>query len=291
MAACRVSLGLREAEYMEWVARMGGKPGVAGSSTPELLACVEAFGLFLEEQERQPCRDLLGPAWMELNSGGSAAQWNGEFYTPQEVSYFMAKMMFANAEIPEDRPITLGEPACGSAGMVLSTVEVLAEQKIAPNRVWVEARDVSRLACDMAYTNLTLCGVPAVVIHGNTLSMQEYGRWRTPWRTAFERSPIDEVALEAMRMVEAIIGGKEHSDEQERARAAASGADTERKDDPVEERNEGQDPPRQDREGPQGEGAAERPVRDGEDAGRRDGRTVQGGQAGSAGPDRGMTLF
>ena len=204
---------------------------------------------------------------MELNSGGSAAQWNGEFYTPRDVSYFMAKMMLGDAEIPGDRPLTLSEPACGSGGMVLAFAEALGERGIAPNRVWVEARDASRHACDMAYVNLTLCGIPAVVIHGNTLTMQEHARWRTPWRTAFEPPPLDE----AMRMVMAVEEGRRFADG---------------------ERDEGPD-----EEGPDRDGGGERtpaelgkPVEHGPSGRRQAARPVPREAAGSPAKDE-MKLF
>jgi hypothetical protein len=32
----------------------------------------------------------------------------------------------------------------------------------------------------MAYIQLSLYGIPAMVIHGNTLTMEEWDRWYTP---------------------------------------------------------------------------------------------------------------
>jgi hypothetical protein len=44
----------------------------------------------------------------------------------------------------------------------------------------VTAVDVDEKAAHMAYIQLSLLGVPAIVIHGNTLSLQEWSHWYTP---------------------------------------------------------------------------------------------------------------
>lgn len=57
--------------------------------------------------------------------------------------------------------------------------------------------DVDIRAVHMAYTQLALLHVPAVVIHGDTLSLEEYAHWHTPahilggWRF---RLAVDEAA-------------------------------------------------------------------------------------------------
>lgn len=44
----------------------------------------------------------------------------------------------------------------------------------------VTATDVDIKCVWMTYLQLSLYGIPAVVIHGNSLSMQEHSRWYTP---------------------------------------------------------------------------------------------------------------
>lgn len=170
MVACSLSMGWREDEYLQSVRHL---------KAPEITACVEAFGLLVDEMEAHPYEDLLGPVWMDLSAG--TRNWSGEFYTPRDVCTASARTMLGE-DLPEDRPLTILEPTCGSGNMILAVVEVLAEQKVPPNRIWVEARDLSKTACDMTYINMSLYGVPGEIVHGNTLSMQEISRWPTRFR-------------------------------------------------------------------------------------------------------------
>lgn len=48
------------------------------------------------------------------------------------------------------------------------------------NQLVVTAVDVDLKCVHMAYLQFSLYGIPAVVIHGNTLSVEEWSRWYTP---------------------------------------------------------------------------------------------------------------
>ena len=43
------------------------------------------------------------------------------------------------------------------------------------------AQDIDIRCVWMAYIQLSLYGIPAVVIHGNTMNMEEWDRWYTPY--------------------------------------------------------------------------------------------------------------
>lgn len=172
MAACAVALRSREDEYRE---------AVAGWERAELEVLQGAFPLLVAEMEENPHVDLLGPAYEALGSPADRLG-RGEFYTPQAVSDLVAELNVEDAgrDWPEERPLSLLEPACGSGGMVLSFVKAMHRRGIPPSRVRVKAWDVSKTACDMAYTNLTLWGVPATVVWGNSLSGEVTRGWRNP---------------------------------------------------------------------------------------------------------------
>lgn len=189
MAACAVSAGQREAEYLEeakrWIAE-------------ELSGFSECLAELTEEMEKQPFRDLLGPIYMEIGSK-SSKNGNGEFYTPQEVAKLMVKMTIGKDSVPLDRPMTLQEPACGSGGIVLMVAEHLVDLGYTPLNMQVTCIDVSRLACDMCFINLTLWGIPATVVHGNALSLETWGQWQTIfWPLAKGRLPVHPV-IEALQ--------------------------------------------------------------------------------------------
>ena len=79
-------------------------------------------------------------------------------------------------------PITVSDPSCGSGSMLLKVAkEFQPKEEGEPSHVdllRVTAQDISPVACDMAYINLTAWWVPAKVIHGNTLSMETWNEWR-----------------------------------------------------------------------------------------------------------------
>jgi hypothetical protein len=85
------------------------------------------------------------------------------------------------AEIEERGFIRLSEPACGSAAMVIAFAEGL--RKIGINyqqHLHVTLNDIDARAVHMAYLHLSLLHIPAIVVHGNTLTLEEYGHWYTP---------------------------------------------------------------------------------------------------------------
>ena len=73
---------------------------------------------------------------------------------------------------------------------VLRTALVLISAAVmvyAAHRIYQEhseyregADSYSVLEAYMAYIQLSLYGIPAMVIHGNTLTMEEWDRWYTP---------------------------------------------------------------------------------------------------------------
>lgn len=128
--------------------------------------------------------DFLGPVFMEV----AASAQMGQFFTPSPLSEMCARMvlddpyaMLAAAYAEEGRTfITLSEPACGVGSMVLEAHKVLREHHIdtATETHWV-VTDVDWKAVCGAYIQLSLAGVSAVVVHGDTLKLQEWGRLRT----------------------------------------------------------------------------------------------------------------
>lgn len=167
LAACCVAAGTREPEYLE-VAR--------GYSRDELNEFSRGFALLVEEMEAAPFTDMLGPYYLDI-AAHSSKQARGEFFTPPEISKLIARMVFDPEAIKaEGKPITLNEPACGSGGMVLATAELFAPDSV--DLLRVTAQDINPVAADMCYLNLTLWGIPARVIRGDTIRRTASGDWR-----------------------------------------------------------------------------------------------------------------
>lgn len=73
--------------------------------------------------------------------------------------------------IDENKKLSLCEPTCGSGGMVIAAAQVLQEKGINYQRVLdVVCQDLDWTAVYMCYVQLSLLGVKAIVVQGNTLS-------------------------------------------------------------------------------------------------------------------------
>jgi len=126
--------------------------------------------------------DFLGEAYM---GAGFANAHAGQFFTPFEVCSLMARMNFDEeclARIKEEgRPIRVSDPACGAGAQILAVGECLAERGLDVQQYLLATLvDIDKIAFQMAYLQMTLKGIPAICVHGNSLSREEYERALTP---------------------------------------------------------------------------------------------------------------
>ncbi len=131
----------------------------------------------LEEKHQ----DFLGQVYMRLNLGNSA---NGQFFTPYHVSKLMSKINFAETEnlLKNKSFITLSEPCCGSGGIIIAFAETMKDSGYNyQNQLYVEAIDIDELCFMMTYLQLSLYGIPARVIHGDTISYRYQQDLLTPF--------------------------------------------------------------------------------------------------------------
>ncbi len=141
----------------------------------------QAFGAMVLDAENNLYDDVLGRVYMEW-SGSGAKKHGGEFYTPIELCYMMAKFTLSETSFEKPEPEALMDNACGSGNMMLGSIRVMHEDLGLPStrcQWWLQ--DISSIACDMAFINCCLYGVPAVVVRGNSLvdEIREYHY--TPW--------------------------------------------------------------------------------------------------------------
>lgn len=126
-----------------------------------------AFLVMALEEKHQ---DFLGCVYMKLNLGNVAT---GQFFTPYHVSKMMAEICFVDIEkqLEERDFITLSEPCCGSGAMIIAYAQTLKEQgNNYQNQLFVEAVDIDELCFLMTYLQLSLYGIPARVMLGDTLA-------------------------------------------------------------------------------------------------------------------------
>lgn len=139
----------------------------------------KAIAVLIIELDVEP-KDVLGSVFMEMELGDSR---NGQYFTPDSVSRLMATVQVSGIEciIKKKGYFSLSECAAGSGGMILAVVNELLNKNINPSKsLWVEAVDISRIAALMCYIQLTLWGIPAKIIVGNSLTMKCREVWYTP---------------------------------------------------------------------------------------------------------------
>lgn len=115
-------------------------------------------------------QDFLGQVYMQLNIGNSA---KGQFFTPYHVSQLMAEINFAEVEekLKSNEFITLSDPCSGSAGMIIAFAETMKNKGYNyQNQLFVEVIDIDEMCFMMAYIQLSLYGISARVMLGDSLA-------------------------------------------------------------------------------------------------------------------------
>ena len=159
----------REAEYMRIIGKY---------SKEEADRFAQMYALLVAQLEKGH-DDVLGKIFMDLNLGG-----NGQFFTPYHMSKMMAEVTLQDCgKVIEDKGfISVSDPCVGGGALVIAASDVMIDKGFNPQRqLHVTAVDLDIRAVHMAYIQLSLLGIPAVVVHGNTLTQEEYSRWYTPF--------------------------------------------------------------------------------------------------------------
>lgn len=127
--------------------------------------------------------DMLGMIFGELELGNAA---RGQFFTPYEICRLMAAISIDDgrelrARIAENGYVTAMEPACGAGAMIIALAIELQNAGFSyQQHLHVTATDVDSRAVHMAFVQLSLMHIPAVVVLGNTLTLEEREHWYTP---------------------------------------------------------------------------------------------------------------
>jgi N-6 DNA Methylase len=186
MAACALSNKVDLARYEVREQRYRAIIGTYTELEDRLVfpAMLAELVIALERTEQ----DVLGPISACL---GMTNFRRGQFWTPWEVSLLMARLTLAgngggdNADIAETIGehgfITAAEPCCGPGGMVLAFARAFKEEGYNPQtQLHFVAVDTSAWCCHMAYVQLSLMGIPAMIAVGDALRMQFSEYWYTP---------------------------------------------------------------------------------------------------------------
>lgn len=165
--------GPREARYLQIVERY---------EPLEIERFTHILGELTMAMECGP-DDVIGKVFGELDLGNSA---RGQFFTPYHVCKLMAAQLIGDGSdlrtrIAERGFIRVSEPAVGAGAMIISMAESVQAAGVNYQQcMHVTAQDVDSRAVHMAYLQFSLLHIPAVVILGNTLALEEREHWYTP---------------------------------------------------------------------------------------------------------------
>lgn len=127
--------------------------------------------------------DVLGRVFhaLELHN-----KYIGQYFTPDSVCQMMATMTVGDGADIKDRIARRGfvtklEPTVGSGAMVIALARAMKDAGINfQEHLHVTAVDKDSKCAHMAYVQFSLLHIPAIVIHGDSLTLEEYDHWYTP---------------------------------------------------------------------------------------------------------------
>lgn len=141
-----------------------------------------ALAIILEER----FGDILGEIYMKSGCGNKNT---GQFFTPYHLSYLTARLCYQN-QLKKDEMIEVNEPSTGGGGMMIAIAQIMKENGMDYQRkLHVIAQDLDWNGVYMTYIQLSLLGIKAVVVQGDTLCEPYHKGYdqRRVFRTPAER--------------------------------------------------------------------------------------------------------
>ncbi len=161
----------RECTYMNLVNKYGDK-------------CREVFDAFAKLSSNlffmlnENIEDVLGAVYMNLNP----KRPNDQFFTPSCVSECMTAMLYdSSMDDDPDSESAVMDLACGSGALLIGRAKSLAEQGVDyQEKLVAYAADIDLICVYMTYIQLSLLGIKARVLHGDSLKNEYSASWYTP---------------------------------------------------------------------------------------------------------------
>jgi type I restriction-modification system DNA methylase subunit len=126
------------------------------------------LGLVVLGLENDPT-DFLGDIYTQM----SLEEELGQFFTPYDIAFLLAQTVFSDENITKNGHLNFYEPASGAGITILALRNLLHSKGYGVNHLFVRAIDIDRACFNMTYIQLSLTGVAAQVILGNSLSNNE----------------------------------------------------------------------------------------------------------------------
>lgn len=131
----------------------------------EVKKFTEMLAWLMETLETE-MTDVLGQIYMESGMGSKAA---GQFFTPYHLSELCAALTLPE---PDKTGIyRINEPSCGGGGMIIAAASAIKKRGMNYQKVMdVVAQDLDWKGVYMCYLQLSLLGIPAICVQGDTLA-------------------------------------------------------------------------------------------------------------------------
>lgn len=147
----------REQEYLDTVKKY---------TKEEVQELSKLLGLLVSAYGKEPDADVLGEIYMSCRMGNKYME---QYFTPYNVAKMMAEINLGAVELKDT--FSLYEPTCGSGVMVIAAANVLKRRDFNYQKhLYVKAQDLDWTCVYMTYIQLSLLGIKAHVIQGNTLA-------------------------------------------------------------------------------------------------------------------------
>ena len=166
----------REGEYMQIIGKYSKDEQAI---FPQMFAhLVEALESSIQDGGFE---DILGGVFHDLELHN---KYKGQFFSPMSLCNMMGEISIGDTwqeTIVKRGYISISEPACGAGAMILGAANAYKSKGLDwSTQMFVSAVDVDIKCVQMAYLQLSLYGIPAVVVHGNTLTTEAWSYWYTP---------------------------------------------------------------------------------------------------------------
>lgn len=115
--------------------------------------------------------DFLGHIYEDLNA---TKKGFGQFFTPDSVAKLMARIAFPPDSIEQGRIVKICDPTCGAGALLIEAAESFIESGGRQGDLLLYADDLDGTACNIAYTQFSLLGYPAIVRRMDSLAMEVF---------------------------------------------------------------------------------------------------------------------
>lgn len=180
MTAFSFAAGVRGERSKEYEAIAEKYTKQQNDTMGEMLGCLTLSAEDYQQQGRYV--DICGHIYHLIDMQNSRT---GQFFTPQHLADMTAAISLSEEWLSQSVEklgmIYMQEPAAGGGAMILATATRMQQLGYDPRKyLYVEASDIDKNCVCMVYTQLMLYGIPAKVIHKDTLSRDRpWSEWLT----------------------------------------------------------------------------------------------------------------